>query len=213
MKISVDKFARAEDGHIRHGAVCPLGRKESLMGRKSIVGRLPVVYDPARRGFAVENSAEFVKTQIRQKLDELAHGKPLRLTVTFELERKGRSINQNRMMWALLTIMADATMQAGGRHPAGGLLYRDAGGIRPRIRLSGASGGCCAILRNAYRLVHIVELLDNDRCTVKASMGSSSFSTAQMTAFIDGIFDRLAEMGVNDPNVTAYWQEWQEVPK
>lgn len=41
------------------------------MGRKSIVGRLPVVYDPARRGFAVENSAEFVKTQIRQKLDEL----------------------------------------------------------------------------------------------------------------------------------------------
>jgi len=20
-------------------------------------------------------------------------------------------------------------------------------------------------------------------------------------------------MGVNDPNVTAYWQEWQEVPK
>lgn len=46
------------------------------MGRKSIVGRLPVVYDPARRGFAVENSAEFVKTQIRQKLDELAMGSP-----------------------------------------------------------------------------------------------------------------------------------------
>ena len=89
------------------------------MGRKSIVGRLPVVYDPARRGFAVENSAEFVKTQIRQKLDELAHGKPLRLTVTFELERKGRSINQNRMMWALLTIMADAynAGRAGGIQP------------------------------------------------------------------------------------------------
>ena len=24
---------------------------------------------------------------------------------------------------------------------------------------------------------------------------------------------RLAEMGVNDPNVTAYWMEWQEVPR
>ena len=69
------------------------------------------------------------------------------------------------------------------------------------------------ILRKAYRLVHVVELLDNDRCTVKASMGSSSFTTAQMTAFIDGIFDRLAEMGVNDPNVTAYYQQWQEVPR
>ena len=135
------------------------------MGRKSIVGRLPVVYDPARRGFAVENSAEFVKTQIRQKLDELAHGKPLREEYGLEYD--------------FLELPVAAV----------------------------------PILRNAYRLVHIVELLDNDRCTVKASMGSSSFSTAQMTAFIDGIFDRLAEMGVNDPNVTAYWQEWQEVPK
>lgn len=69
------------------------------------------------------------------------------------------------------------------------------------------------ILRNAYRLVHVVELLDDDRCTAKASMGSSSFTTAQMAAFIDGIFDRLAEMGINDPNVTQYWQEWKEVPR
>lgn len=91
------------------------------MGRKGIIGRLPVVYDPARRGFAVENSAEFVKTQIRQKLDDLAHGKPLRLTVTFEPERKGRSLNQNRMMWALLTIMADT--YNGGR--AGGMSPED----------------------------------------------------------------------------------------
>ena len=44
-------------------------------------------------------------------------------------------------------------------------------------------------------------------------MGSSSFTSAQMSAFIDGIFDRLAEMGVNDPNVTQYWQEWKEVPR
>ena len=184
------------------------------MGRKSIVGRLPVVYDPARRGFAVENSAEFVKTQIRQKLDELAHGKPLRLTVTFELERKGRSINQNRMMWALLTIMADAynAGRAGVIQPEDCYIemLEEYGLEYDFLELPVAA---VPILRNAYRLVHIVELLDNDRCTVKASMGSSSFSTAQMTAFIDGIFDRLAEMGVNDPNVTAYWQEWQEVPR
>lgn len=175
------------------------------MGRKSIVGRLPVVYDPARRGFAVENSAEFMKTQICQKLDELAHGKPLRLTVTFEPEHKGRSINQNRMMWALLTIMADAynAGRAGGIQPEDCYIemLEEYGLEYDFLELPVAA---VPILRNAYRLVHIVELLDNDRCTVKASMGSSSFSTAQMTAFIDGIFDRLAEMGVNDPNVTAY---------
>ena len=140
------------------------------MGRKSIVGRLPVVYDPARRGFAVENSAEFVKTQIRQKLDELAHGKPLRLTVTFELERKGRSINQNRMMWPCSPSWPTPTMQAGRAASSRRIVISRCWRNTASNTTSGASGGCCAILRNAYRLVHIVELLDNDRCTVKASM-------------------------------------------
>lgn len=184
------------------------------MGRKSIIGQLPVVYDPARRGFTVENSADFAKTQIRQKLDELAHGRPLRLTVTFEPERKARSLNQNRMMWALLTIMAD-TYNAGR-----------AGGMSPEdcyVQMLDEYGvdfdflevpvGAVPILRTAYKLVHVVELLDDDRCTVKCMRSSSGFTTSQMTKFIDGIFDRLAEMGVNDPNVTACWQEWQEVPK
>lgn len=184
------------------------------MGRGDVVGSLPVVYDPARQQIVVENSAEFVKTQIRQKLDDLAHGSPLRLTLTVERQRKKRSLEQNRMMWALLTIMAD-TYNAG---KAGGITPEDCyvemleeyGMEYDFLELPAAA---VPILRKAYRLVHVVELLDDNRCTVKASMGSSSFTTAQMAAFIDGIFDRLAEMGVDDPNVTAYWQEWQEVPR
>ena len=70
--------------------------------------------------------------------------------------------------------------------------------------------GALDILRGCYRLVHLVEILDNNRCTVKCTQGSSSFTTAEMKNLIDGIFDRLAEMGVNDPMVTAYWQEWKE---
>ena len=181
---------------------------------RGVIGKLPVVYDPVARRVVVENSAEFVETQIRQKLDELAHGKPLHLILSVDLERKSRTLPQNRMMWALLTIMAD-TYNAG---KAGGISPEDCyidmleeyGLEYDYLELPTAA---VPILRKAYRLVHVVELLDNDRCTVKASMGSSSFSTAQMTAFIDGIFDRLAEMGVNDPNVTRYWQEWQEVPR
>lgn len=179
-----------------------------------MIGRLPVTYDPARRACTVEKSAEFVETQLRQKLDELAHDQPLRLTVTVERERKARTLNQNRMMWALLTVMAD-TYNAGR---AGGVSPEDC--YQQMLEEYGleyhfleAPVAALPDLRKFYRLVHVVELLDNDRCTVKASMGSSSFTTAQMTAFIDGIFDRLAEMGVNDPNVTAYYQQWQEVPK
>ena len=47
-----------------------------------VIGRLPVVYDPAARRVQVESSAEFVETQLLQRLDDLAHGQPLRLTLT-----------------------------------------------------------------------------------------------------------------------------------
>ena len=70
--------------------------------------------------------------------------------------------------------------------------------------------GAQDILRGCYRLVHLVEILDNNRCTVKCTQGSSTFTTQEMKNLIDGIFDRLAEMGVSDPLVTAYWQEWSE---
>lgn len=181
---------------------------------RDVIGRLPVTYDPVRKKIAVENSAEFVKVQIRQRLDELSYGKPMRLIITVKPERKKRSLEQNRMMWALLTIMADHynAGRAGGTTPEDCYLQmlEEYGLEFDFLELPRAA---VPILRNAYRLVHIVELLDADRCIVKASMGSSNFSTAQMTAFIAGIFDRLAEMGVNDPNVTQYWKEWQEVPK
>lgn len=181
---------------------------------KDLIGKLPVVYDPKTQHVTVENSVEFVETQIRQKLDDLAHGEPLRLTVTIEQYRRKRSLEQNRMMWALLTIMADAYNAGQG------------GGISPEdcyIEMLEEFGleyyfleipqKALPAVRQAFKLVHVVELLDNDRCTVKASMGSSSFSTAQMTDFINRIFDRLAEMGVNDPNVTDYWIEWRDVLK
>lgn len=181
---------------------------------KDVIGRLPVIYDPKTQRVTVENSVEFVETQIRQKLDEIAHGNPLRLTLTVEKYRKKRSLEQNRMMWALLTIMSDAYNAGQGE------------GMTPEkcyIQMLEEFGleyyfleipqKALPAVRKAFKLVHVVELLNNDRCTVKASMGSSSFSTTQMTDFMERIFDRLAEMGVNDPNVTTYWMEWKDVPK
>lgn len=176
-----------------------------------VIGRLPVVYDPATRQLTVESAGEFVKKQIFQRLDELAKGKPLRLTLTVEPERRGRSTAQNSLMWALLTIMAD-------RYNAG-----RTGGVTPEdcylemLEKYGAKvdylecpAGALDILRGCYRLVHVVEILDGNRCTVKCTQGSSTFTTQEMKNMIDGIFDRLAEMGVSDPLVTAYWQEWSE---
>ena len=118
---------------------------------------------------------------------------------------------QNRMMWALLTIMADH--YNGGR--TGGVTPEDC--YLEMLEKYGAKvdylevpAGALDILRGCYRLVHLVEILDNNRCTVKCTQGSSTFTTQEMKNMIEGIFDRLAEMGVSDPLVTAYWQEWSE---
>ena len=178
---------------------------------RGVIGKLPVVYDPGTRRVVVENSAEFVETQIRQKLDELAHGKPLHLILSVDLERKSRTLPQNRMMWALLTIMADH--YNGGR--TGGVTPEDCylemlEKYGAKVNYLEVPAGALDILRGCYRLVHVVEILDGNRCTVKCTQGSSTFTTGEMKNLIDGIFDRLAEMGVNDPVVTAYWQEWKE---
>ena len=176
-----------------------------------VIGRLPVVYDPATRRVQVENTAEFVETQIFQRLDELAHGQPLHITLTVEPVNKARSTAQNRMMWALLTIMADHynAGRTGGVTPEDCYLDMLAE-YGAKVDYLECPAGALDILRGSYRLVHVVEILDNNRCTVKCTQGSSTFTTGEMKALIDGIFDRLAEMGVNDPVVTAYWQEWKE---
>lgn len=176
-----------------------------------VIGRLPVVYNPQSHRIEVENTAEFVETQIFQRLDDLAHGQPLRLTLTVEPEHRGRTTAQNSLMWALLTIMADH--YNAGR--TGGVTSEDC--YLEMLEKYGAKvdylecpAGALDILRGCYRLVHVVEILDGNRCTVKCTQGSSTFTTGEMKNLIDGIFDRLAEMGVSDPLVTAYWQEWKE---
>lgn len=178
---------------------------------RKVIGRLPVVYDPATRQLTVESAGEFVKKQIFQRLDELAKGKPLRLTLTVEPERRGRSTAQNSLMWALLTIMADHynAGRTGGVTPEDCYLDMLAE-YGAKVDYLECPAGALDILRGSYRLVHVVEILDNNRCTVKCTQGSSTFTTSEMKALIDGIFDRLAEMGVNDPMVTAYWQEWSK---
>ena len=176
-----------------------------------VIGHLPVVYYPQTGKLEVENAGEFVEKQIYQRLDELAHGQPLHITLTVEPVNKARSTAQNSLMWALLTIMADAynAGRTGGVTPEE--CYLDMlEKYGAKVDFLEVPAGALEILRRCYRLVHVVEILNNDRCTVKCTQGSSSFTTAEMKNLIDGIFDRLAEMGVNDPMVTAYWQEWKE---
>lgn len=82
-----------------------------------------------------------------------------------------------------------------------------------QVNYDDVCGRLCADLEDLEKTIEIIasqEEVDGNRCTVKCTQGSSTFTTQEMKNMIDGIFDRLAEMGVSDPLVTAYWQEWSE---
>ena len=64
-------------------------------------------------------------------------------------------------------------------------------------------------LKLGYRVVKVVELLDGNIVTVKCVEGSSHFTAQEMRDFIESIFDRLAEMGVDDAEVTGYYRDWR----
>ena len=175
-----------------------------------LIGRLNAVYTPPG-GWSVDKAERFRLRQLTEALAELAQGKPVAVRVTVERIPKPRSLNQNDMMWALLRILTDA--QNGGR--TGDYSVEDC--YRDMLLRYGANYKILTVpkaaveyLRRAEHCVtKVLEIVSEDLVTVQVVEGSSSFSTGEMKQFIDGIFDTLAELGVNDAEVTDYWRQWR----
>ena len=64
-------------------------------------------------------------------------------------------------------------------------------------------------LRNTYRVVQKQELLENGYCMARIGLGSSSFTRQQMHDFLERIFDRLSEAGVDDAETTEQYRDWR----
>lgn len=175
-----------------------------------VIGKVFVNWDPTTACWGIDPGCRMAWEQLQAQMQKHATDKPYQVSLSISKVSHPRTLAQNRMMWALLTIMA--------REMSGGRM----GDVSPEdcyIQMLEQYGSefdylelpvkAVPMLYSGYRVVKIVELLDDDRCIVKAGMGSSVFSTGQMRDLIDGIFDRLADMGVNDPVVTDYWRDWQ----
>ena len=64
-------------------------------------------------------------------------------------------------------------------------------------------------LRLTYRVVQVVELVDDGQCIVRVGYGSSMFNRQQMHDFIEHIFDALAVAGVDDAESTQQYRDWR----
>lgn len=142
------------------------------------------------------------------------------ITITFDYRKNKRSLDQNALLWALLTIYAKAL--GGGRQ----------GSIQPEeiyYQMLNKYGAAQFLvlqeeaveeLRRLYRDIKIIDdavVERNGKRTpaklVKCITGSSQYDTKQMTTLIDGVFDELAAIGVDagtSQQVSEYYNNWNE---
>lgn len=140
------------------------------------------------------------------------------VTVTFDYRKNYRSLDQNALLWKLLTIYADAI--GGGRH----------GDVQPEeiyyqmLNKYGVAQfhvvlkEAVDMLRALYRDVKVIDdavVVRNGKRTpakvVKCIVGSSQYDTSQMSQLIDGVFDELAAIGVDvhtSREVGDYYDQW-----
>lgn len=172
-----------------------------------LIARLPVQFQAGE--WTVEPAGQWEERRLYERCAALSRDGPVQLVVEICKATDGRTLAQNRMMWRLLQIMAK---EADGR--AGGTKAEDC--YMQMLEAAGAQVDYLCVplraiprLRQAWRVVKIIELLPGNKATVKCVAGSSQYDRAEMRDFIDSIFDRLAEMGVDDAEVSGYYRDWR----
>ena len=181
------------------------------MGKVRPLGVLDCWYSPAG-GYKLTMAGEFNKCFLDDALAERCRngdGK-VRVRVVVEPVVSARSLRQNDLMWALLTLLAE---QLSGHPPSAEEVqhtYRDMlvqyGNnvdylIVPQKALD--------TIRRAYRVVQVIEYYPGGSVQVAAIAGSSTFTKEQMRDFIDRLFDRLVSEGVRDPRLPD-WRRQHE---
>ena len=171
--------------------------------------------DKSPGGGGLENltvdSAYLLEAQrLHTELERRARGQPLCVEVDIRPVKNKRTLDQNRLMWALLNRLA---LALSGDTPGGVTAeqcYLDLlAEFGAEIETWRVPVKALPALRNTYRVVQMVELLDDGYCMARLGLGSSSFDRQQMHDFLERIFDRLAEAGVDDAETTERYRDWR----
>lgn len=182
-----------------------------------LIAHLAAWYIPTGRtdldgmeGLTVDGGYLLEAQRMHTELERRARGQPLAVEIDIRPVLNKRTLDQNRLMWALLEKLAQA--QNGGT--PGGVTaeqcYLDLlGEFGAEVETWRVPVKALPALRNTYRVVQKVELLDNGYCMARLGLGSSSFTRQQMHDFIERIFDRLSEAGVDDAETTEQYRDWR----
>ena len=126
--------------------------------------------------------------------------------------KKKRSINQNNLLWALISKLAKAT--AGERATAEDEeeIYAD---LLEKYGISVPAYILPEDLNTYVRLNRVVKTygVTDGLLRIRAFPGSSRYTTKEMNLLIEGALDELAALGIWDADIVQMTQDYQELIK
>lgn len=184
---------------------------------QDLIAHLAAWYIPTGRtsvngmeGLTVDGGYLLEAQRMHTELERRARGQPLAVEIEIRPVKNKRTLDQNRLMWALLNKLA---LALNGGTPGGVTaeqcyldLLEEFGA---EVEIWTVPAKAVPALRRAFRVVHVLDVLDGGRTVVRIGLGSSSFTRAQMHDFIERIFDRLSEAGVDDAETTQKYRDWR----
>lgn len=131
-------------------------------------------------------------------------------TAVIDKYRRKRSLDQNALLWALLTIYS----QHDGDTPED--IYYRVVSRHGSAQYLCALPGCEPILKRNFRVVKKIDTRYVNGAELglyKCVEGSSKYDTQEMTRLIDGVFYELAQIGVDaryDKELVGYYNDWRD---
>lgn len=158
--------------------------------------------------FKVDNDSKFTAKQLI-KITQ-ANKKTIELKIDFY--KKRRSLDQNALMWALLTEYAK--FLNGGRKGSVSEeeLYHKLLEKHGVAQFLAVMPEAIEPLKQVYKSVTIIDKFNyqgKTYCQCKCLLGSSNYTTSQMTDLIEGLLDDMETAGVNTTNAHSLAEEWR----
>lgn len=187
------------------------------MAAQNLIAHLAAWYIPTGRqtvsgmeGLTVDGGYLCEAQRMHTELERRARGQPLAVEIDIRPVRSQRTLEQNRLMWALLNKLAEA-MNGGtqGSITAEAVYLDMLAEYGSEVDYLQIPIKAVPAIKRAYRVVQVTEMLGDGKCIVRAGTGSSCFTREQMREFINRIFDRLSELGVDDAETTQQYRDWR----
>ena len=159
--------------------------------------------------FPITNEQNWAIRQVCQELE--TNTKQLRITLNYE--KKQRTLDQNSLLWGLLT--EEAKFFNGGWKNivecSAETLYYEAINKYGQDTLIAVKDGAEKALKRVYKRVFIIDRFKQDgelwlkcRCVI----GSSNYTTKEMTDLIEGVLDDIVKLGINTSEIRYLKEEW-----